>query len=158
MLRCMSTLQLFLLSYIGALLHVCCAILLTQDLRSLAANAAEFEYNAMDEDKTGWMLLDPTENEQNAQRILTVWWNVPEARRPPLVLAVLCKKAAQLAEAKHAADDNHLLWQTMAKVPSSMLRIILERAYFHPDYLESTPQTQHAEGVQAVASKWGNVL
>ena len=108
-----------------------------------------FEYNSMNEDKTGWMLLDPTKDEQNAQRILTVWRAVPEVQRPSLVLAVLCtfKKAAKLAEAEHAADDKHLLWQTMAKVPSSVLRSILERAYFHPDFLGSTSQTQHAEGM-----------
>ena len=101
-----------------------------------------FDYSYMNLDDTGWMLLDPTENEQNAQRILTVWRAVPEVRRPPLVLAVLCtfEKAAELAETKQAADDKHL-WQAMAQVPSCVLRSILERAYFHPDFLNSAPMT-----------------
>lgn len=98
-----------------------------------------FEYNYMNEDKAGWMLLDPTENEQNAERILKVWEEVPEVRRPLLMLAVLCsfKRAAKLAEAKSAAGNNDVLWTSMAKVPSTVLRTILERAYFHPDFVGS---------------------
>ena len=98
-----------------------------------------FEYNYMNDDKAGWMLLDPTQNEQNAERILKVWAEVPEVRRPSLMLAVLCsfKRVAKLATAESAAGNNDALWTSMAKVPSTVLRTILERAYFHPDFVGS---------------------
>ena len=98
-----------------------------------------FAYNYMNDNKAGWMLLDPAENEQNAERVLKVWEEVPEVRRPSLMLAVLCsfKRAAKLAEATSAAGGNDALWKSMAKVPSTVLHTILERAYFHPDFVGS---------------------
>lgn len=110
-----------------------------------------FACSYMDEDKSGWMILDPTENKRNAQRILTVWKDVPEARRPYLMTAVLCtlKRAARLAKDEPATKqtaqpvtrehtDNNQLWKSMARVPPAVLRSIIERAYFHPDFLGYT--------------------
>lgn len=93
-------------------------------------------------------MLDPTENKQNAQRILTVWKDVPEARRPALMTAVFCsfKRAVQLAKDEPATKqtaqpvtrehtDTSQLWKSMARVMPAVLRSIIERAFFHPDYL-----------------------
>ena len=105
-------------------------------------------YSYMEENKAGWMLLDPTENNRDAQRILTVWRAVPEARRPALMTAVYCsfKRAAKVAE-EHSenwhpiqtkdcevlTDSNNPLWKSMARVPSAIIRSIIEQEYFHND-------------------------
>lgn len=104
----------------------------------------EFAYSYMDEEKDGWMLLDPTCNERNAQRIVAVWMALPEARFPTSIAVLCCfKRAVTLAETETPADDcpetpatssiasnrEKLMWKSMARIPTSVLRTIVEKTY-----------------------------
>lgn len=83
------------------------------------------------------MLLDPNENEQNAERILAVWKPVLEcikqAKREklrPTLIALHCsfRRADWLAAQPHVHERDVKLWATMATVPSSVVHIITVKA------------------------------
>ncbi len=99
-------------------------------------------YKYIEEDHNAWMLLDPTSNKQNAQRILKVWesfvMKLPESRRRLLCLCCTFNRASKLAIASEKAGSKHathdvLLWASMAAVPASIVRLIAIKAYLASD-------------------------
>ncbi len=97
-------------------------------------------YKYIEEDRNAWMLLDPTSNKRNAQRILKVWepfvMKLPERRRRLLCLYCTFKRASNLASEKAGskqATQDELVWASMAAVPASIVRLIATRAYLASD-------------------------
>ena len=101
-------------------------------------------YKYIEEDHNAWMLLDPTSNNRNAQRILKVWepfvMKLPETRRRLLCLYCTFKRASKLASEKagnEQATQVELLWGSMAAVPASIVRLTATRAYLASDVVNS---------------------
>lgn len=96
------------------------------------------ECEAMLDDETCWMLLDPHESEQNGERILTVWtpiveslWQAQRAKLHSVLTALYCcfSRAHQLANhALCAYYKNRALWSAMGMVPSSLVHSIAQKA------------------------------
>ena len=97
-------------------------------------------YKYIEEDRNALMLLDPTSNKQNAQRILKVWeafvMKLSETRRRLLCFCCTFKRASKLASekagSKHATQDE-LVWASTAAMPASIVRLIATRAYLASD-------------------------
>ena len=94
----------------------------------------------MEEDHAEWMLLDPTVNEQNAQRIMEVWKPLVVHKSRPRLLSLYCtfNRASKMTTqdntgSKHQ-EKNVLLWAAMAAVPAGVLRIIATKAYLAADW------------------------
>ena len=90
-------------------------------------------------DGNAWMLLNPNESEQNAQRILDTWSlllasdSFRQARRErnhPRLLALLCSfnKAGQLAADAPRRSKKVTVWRLMAAMPPNVLCRIAEKA------------------------------
>ena len=84
-----------------------------------------------------WMLLDPNECDQNAERILEVWApvvkSIKHARRAeshPMLMALYCSfhKAHKLAAYGFKCSAEVTLWTAMAAVPASVVHIIAQKA------------------------------
>ncbi len=94
-------------------------------------------YKYIEEDHNAWMLLDPTSNEQNAQRILKVWepfvMKFTESRRRLLCLYCTFNRASKLASERTGSEDDVSLWASMAAVPAGILRLIAAKAYLASD-------------------------
>ena len=97
-------------------------------------------YKYIEEDHDAQMLLDPTSNKQNAQRILKVWepfvMKLPESRRRLLCLYCTFNRASKLASEKAGsthATQGMLVWASMAAVPAGIVRLIATKAYLASD-------------------------
>lgn len=82
------------------------------------------------------MLLDPTVNEQNAQRIIKVWRpqvvRFPQVRQRLLSLYCSFYRASKIAgeesvHNEHAKQDV-LIWKVMAAIPADVLGLIATQA------------------------------
>ena len=80
------------------------------------------------------MLLDPTVNKQNAQRIMKIWTPLVTKFKTPerLTLHCLFKKADKL-KASASNKKDALLWQMMSAVPASIIDLIATKAYLTND-------------------------
>ena len=84
-----------------------------------------------------WMLLNPNDCEQNAQRVLKVWeplvTSFKHARRAefhPMLVALHCsfQKAHQLVADAATTSQECTLWTAVAAIPTSMVQIIAQKA------------------------------
>ena len=97
----------------------------------------------MQEDGTGWMVLNPCRNENNADRILQVWTPLVQSfhhahreRRKrevrPMLTALYCcfSKARESVDlpASEMSVDQLLVWERMAAIPVSLVHVIAIKA------------------------------
>lgn len=98
-------------------------------------------YKYIEEDHAEWMLLDPTTNEQNAQRIMEVWKPLIVHKNCPRLLSLYCtfNRASKMMTTQDNTGGKHqekdvLLWAAMAAVPAGVLRSIATKACLAADW------------------------
>ena len=98
-------------------------------------------YKYIEEDHAEWMLLDPTTNEQNAQRIMEVWKPLIVHKNCPRLLSLYCtfNRASEMMTTQDNTGGKHqekdvLLWAAMAAVPAGVLRSIATKACLAADW------------------------
>lgn len=93
----------------------------------------------MEEDQAARMLLDPTTNQQNADRVSKIWEPLVVKWNRPKLLSLFCSfnRAGKMgsgasAGSKQTSQDAEP-YKSMAAVPAGVLRIIASKAYLAAD-------------------------